>query len=403
MGKKILFITNTLGQGGAEVALLELLHALAKKPEFSLSLYVLLEQGELISRLPKEVKLLGDHYSKASVLSHEGRCIYRKRMLELMFAKGLIFKRFSYLIRNFWKMYRNGKVWPYKLGFRILADGAKRFNETYDVAIAYLEGAATYYLADYVNAKYKIAWLHIDYQSAGYSKQLDLHCYDKIDQIYTVSDEIRAGFLAVYPECAQRCQVFPNLLDPNRIRVLSREHGGFCDGFQGFRILTIARLTYAKGLDVNIEAMRLLKEAGIWLRWYVLGEGDLRRSLEKQIKEAGLIGDFILLGNKANPYPYIRQSDVYVQASRFEGKSIAVQEAQILHKAIIVSDCPGNREQVVDGSDGLIVPLEASAIATAIQKVLQDSKQRAAMGLRAGERNFFDKHTFQTFVEALKR
>ena len=62
-------------------------------------------------------------------------------------------------------------------------------------------------------------------------------------------------------------------------------------------------------------------------------------------------------GAVANPFPYFKQSDIYVHASRFEGKSIAIQEAQTLGCAIIASDCNGNREQIIDGEDGLLCEL----------------------------------------------
>ena len=76
--------------------------------------------------------------------------------------------------------------------------------------------------------------------------------------------------------------------------------------------------------------------------------------LEKQREELGLTGDFLMPGAVANPFPYFKQSDIYVHASRFEGKSIAIQEAQTLGCAIIASDCNGNREQIIDGEDGLL-------------------------------------------------
>ena len=70
-----------------------------------------------------------------------------------------------------------------------------------------------------------------------------------------------------------------------------------------------------------------------------------------------------------NPYPYLRQADVYVHASRFEGKSIAIQEAQVLGKAIVVSDCSGNREQVEPGKDGLMCDLTPEAVCRELKKV----------------------------------
>ena len=120
------------------------------------------------------------------------------------------------------------------------------------------------------------------------------------------------------------------------------------------RLLTVGRLTSQKAYEIAIDAMKLLKEKGVQAHWYVLGEGELREVLQRQINRLGLEKDFLLLGAVENPYPYYAQCDLYVHATRFEGKSIAVQEAKILGCPILVSDCNGNREQVKDGVDGYV-------------------------------------------------
>ena len=121
--------------------------------------------------------------------------------------------------------------------------------------------------------------------------------------------------------------------------------------------------------------MKILKDQGVNLRWYVLGEGELRHRLQQKIDCLGLTEDFILLGAKENPYPYYKQCDLYVHATQFEGKSIAVQEAQILGCAILVSDCSGNREQVNDGIDGALCHLSAEDISRNIKVLLADEKK----------------------------
>ncbi len=121
--------------------------------------------------------------------------------------------------------------------------------------------------------------------------------------------------------------------------------------------------------------MKLLKDQGVNVRWYVLGEGELKEQLQQKIDSLGLTGDFILLGAEENPYPYYKQCDLYVHATRFEGKSIAVQEAQVLGCAILVSDCSGNREQVNDGIDGSLCQLSAEDISRNIKELLEDDEK----------------------------
>lgn len=125
---------------------------------------------------------------------------------------------------------------------------------------------------------------------------------------------------------------------------------------------------------------------GYALRWYVLGEGDERAALERQIAELGLKNDFLLLGAVENPYPYYQQCDIYVHATRFEGKSIAIQEAQTLGCAIIASDCNGNREQIVPDEDGLLCELTPEGICESVAELLENEEKRIRLSRAAGEK-----------------
>ena len=133
--------------------------------------------------------------------------------------------------------------------------------------------------------------------------------------------------------------------------------------------------------------MKIIKDSGCKARWYVLGEGSEREMLEKKIAQFGLQKDFLLLGAVENPYPYYAQADIYVHATRFEGKSIAIQEAQILGCPVIASDCNGNREQIENGIDGILCSLTPEAIADSIKELIADPKKREEYAKRAQNRN----------------
>lgn len=388
--KKLLFVINTLGQAGAETALLELLRHL-KPEEYEISLYVLMGQGEMVHELPDYVKLLNKRYDAASVLSREGKGCLRKNVLRALLVRGTAIRLLPYMIKNFCMMLRRGRVLPDKLLWRALSDGGERFDTHYDLAVAYLEGGSTYYVANHVNADKKAAFVHVDYEKAGYTRGLDRACYVSFDRVFTVSDEVRRSFLKVYPECEERTEVFHNLLNPERIRSRAKLSGGFDDGYEGMRILSVGRLTAQKAFEVSIEAMKLLKDKGERVRWYVLGDGDQRKALEEKVKQLGLEEDFLMPGAVSNPYPYMAQADIYVHASRFEGKSIAIQEAQILGKPILVSDCSGNREQVLPKVDGLMCELTPEGICQGITELLHDEALRLRLGEAAQKRNTEDK------------
>lgn len=398
MKKKILFVINTMGQGGAETALLELLRRM--DPEsYEMSLLVLLGQGELIQRLPSYVRLLNKDYDETSVLTAEGRKHLRRHMLKVLLGKGALLRALPYLLKQLFIMLKKGRVLADKLLWRAAAMGAPAVREHFDMAVAYLEGGSAYYVADYVDADVKAGFIHIDYVRAGYTRSLDRDCYTKFRRVFCVSGEVLKGFRSVYPEVES--QVFHNLISQEKIRELAREPGGFGDGFQGVRILTVGRLNAQKGLEVSISAMRLLKEAGIQARWYVLGEGDEREHLEAYIRQQGLEEDFLLPGTVANPYPWFAQADLYVHATRYEGKSIAIQEAQTLGCAILVSDCSGNREQVEDGVDGLLCELTPEAVRDGILKLLRDEGLRGRLKEGAARKKLENEEEMQKEMDKL--
>lgn len=373
--KKLLFVINTLGLAGAEKALVELLRAI-DPTRYELSLYVMLPCGEVAAELPASVRRLNRRLRPCPVTGREGRAVCARTMLASLLRRGTGLRLLPYLLRNHRAQKRAGRVQWDKLCWRALSDGAPRLRETYDLAVAYLEGASTYYVADHVRAKHKAAFVHIDYQDAGYTPALDCGCYDAFERVCVVSREVGDRFLAVYPQYREKVRLFHNLVDAERIRQRAREPGGFEDDFTGTRLLSVGRLHPQKAYDLAIPAMKCLAEQGRDLRWYVLGEGAERPRLERMIDELGLRGRFVLLGAVGNPYPYMQQADIYMHVTRFEGKSIAIEEAQALGKPIIASDCTGNREQISPEVDGLLIPLTVDDIAAAVARLLDDAPLR---------------------------
>ena len=399
--KKLLFVINTLGYGGAERALLNLLGAL-DPAQYQISLFVLTGQGELIHELPAYVGILNADYNDCSVLTKAGRTHLLRCVLRAGIGKGLLVKRARYLLKNLYRMCREKRIQADKLCWRILAEGAPAPEGEYDLAVAYLEGGATYYVADRVRAKKKAAFVHIDYAQAGYGKALDLDCYQRMDHIFTVSNEVKEHFLEVYPSYENKVSVFPNLVDQKRVCRLAEEGEGFSDAFHGVRILTVGRLTEQKRYDVAIDAMVLLKKTSpVPVRWYVLGEGALREQLERQIQKLGLEKEFHLLGVKANPFPYYRGCDLYVHATGYEGKSIAIQEAQILGKPILATDCSGNREQIEPDVDGRLCRLDSQSVSDEILWMIAHPDRCKAYGQRARQKSLDSSAGFDAFFALL--
>lgn len=393
--QRILFVINTMGRAGAEVALLELLRKLDKN-KYDVSLYVLMGQGEMIEQVPDYVRILNPVFNNISVLSEKGRHGLLKIVLTAFFRNGKYIRKCGYVVKNLILMMRKGKIQKDKLLWRVVSDGALRFEEEFDLSVAWLEGGSAYYVSDWVKSKKKVSFIHIDYEKAGYTREMDQGCWDQFDRIFVVSADAKKKFLRVYPEYKDKTVLFHNIINQEYIRSQAKEPGGFSDNYTGIRILTVGRLVYQKGFDIAIKAMKRLKELNCQARWYVLGEGEQRKDLEREITALGLENDFLLLGTVKNPYPYYEQADLYVHAVRFEGQGIAVQEAQVLGCPVIVSDYCGSYEQIGNGKYGISCELTPESISASIEYLLGDEKLRRKMsqmafskGVQSGQEKIF--------------
>ncbi|REJ13336.1 MAG: glycosyltransferase [Paenibacillaceae bacterium] len=363
----LLFVMNHLHCGGAERALVSLLGAL-DNDKYEVDLLLFKREGVFLASLPPEVRVL------------EEPCAYRlfDMPIERALGKALRSGRPDHalarliagaIIRTEPLPARSDqRIWRYMAW--CLPSPAKR----YDCAIGFLERGPIYYVLDKVKAERKIGWIHIDYDRLGMDPAFDDPYFGRLDHLVTVSEECAAVLKMRFPRHRDKIRVIHNIVSPGTIRRMAEaETGDLYGRREGETIIVSAgRLHPQKGFDMAIDACKLLAEQGRRVRWFVLGEGDERERLTKLIRERGLEEQFILLGVKANPYPYMRQADIYVQPSRFEGKPIAVDEAKMLGLPILVTDYRAAGGQIVHGENGLIAAMEPGAIAEGIARLMDD-------------------------------
>lgn len=142
------------------------------------------------------------------------------------------------------------------------------------------------------------------------------------------------------------------------------------------RLLSIGRFTEAKNYDNVPDICRRMLNEGVDVKWFIIGFGGDEQLIRQKIDEAGMQEHVIILGKRSNPYPYIKACDIYVQPSRYEGKSVTVREAQMLCKPVVVTDYPTAKSQIRNGVDGVIVPMDNAACAKGIAEVILDKKLR---------------------------
>lgn len=380
--KRVLFVINTMGRAGAEVSLLNLLYEMPE--DLEIDLLVLLGQGEMLADIPSRVNIINKKINKTPVNSAKGAGVLKRTVLKALLLKGGIFKDGSYILKNYSLMKQKGEVKKDKLLWRVISDTTKIIPKRYDLAVAFLEGGSAYYVAERVDAEKKVAFIHVDHEKAGYTKELDKNSYEVFDKIFTVSEEVRTSFIKIHPDLYKYTDIFRNILNADLIKKKSCESLPipekikifFDSEYKGLKLLTIGRLTRQKNWEKSILAAGLLKQKGIDFRWLLLGEGEERNVLSEKIKAANVEDCFFMPGAVENPYPYIKQCDIYVHCSAYEGKSIAIQEAKILGKPLVVSDVPGNREQVDNNKNGLLVHFKSNRIADGIIALSKDEAMK---------------------------
>jgi len=374
--KKILFVINTMGRAGAEKVLTALLRQL--DPDLvEVDLLSLIPRGEMYSRVPEFVNILNTEPIMASVLDKDGKKYVKRHVFKALLKKARFISYLPYALKNIKAQKKRGRVMPDKLFWKLISDSAPRFSKEYDLAVGYTEGASTYYVANYVFAKKKVSFIHVDFLTAGYIPALEKQYYDVMDNIFCVSIAVRQNFADLFPQYDEKTKVFNNIVTPEEIIGRCDEFDPYQDGFNGTRFLTVARLHFQKGLDIAIKTFAKLKKMGYNnIKWYVLGEGDERGNLESLISEHGLQDDFILFGASMNPYPYINGCDIYIQPSRFEGYCIALTEALILGKPAIVTDFAGARDQIIPGETGIITTLLNENLLNCIKNLLDNPEKK---------------------------
>ncbi|MGL5351796.1 MAG: glycosyltransferase, partial [Clostridium sp.] len=332
MKKTILFSIDSLECAGAEKSLTTLLK-LIDYSKYDVDLMMFAHGGTLQDLVPKEVTILKPlKYSEFTELTLKRSLIYSMKKYHFKMITARI--KFSLIIRKF--NYSN--VEKAREFWKCTSDVIESNPKEYDIGISYAQGIPTFYVAEKIKAKKKIAWVNTSYILSDEDKNFQRKYYDKYHNIIAVSHSAKNILIGTFPEYEEKIGVIYDINNPEFILEMAKVNKGYDDGFDGIRLLTIGRLAEGKDYFTAMEACKKLKEKGIKFKWYALGEGSLKESLEIYIKENKITEDFVFLGLKTNPYPFIKNCDIYVQTSKFEGFGLAIAEARMLNKPVVTTN-----------------------------------------------------------------
>lgn len=354
-----------MGLGGAEKALVSLLNSIDySKYDIDLQLYN--GKGFNLQFIPSNVNVLNP-------ISENNEYYKRfKPLIKDQLSKGRIDVVLRRLLFGMASVFAKNDVEAKYYQWRFVRKYIQNNPKKYDIAIGYLDGTPHYYVIDKVSADKKICWIHNDYSKMPTCKK-DYNYLKKADKVVTISPKCVEEVKHYFPKLREVDLAY-NINSPTLINQLANmfypEEYQDCNSF---KILSIGRLCEQKAYHFAVKAAKILKEKGHDFQWFIIGDGELKEELLHLIKSENVNDCIHLLGLKENPYPYIKNCDLVVQCSIYEGKSIALDEAKILHRPIVCTDYNSARDQVIDQVEGLIVPISENGVAEGIEQLMSDS------------------------------
>ncbi|ODG93168.1 hypothetical protein BED47_16835 [Gottfriedia luciferensis] len=343
--RKILFVIPSLGGGGAERILVDLLNkivSLDTENRYSISVFSI-TGGVLESQLSEKIKII-KILKNSSFTSWKFKAI--KIFLRLISPK---------MLRNILRL---------------------KIKEKYDTEVAFLEGFPIKYISKSLSEK--IGWIHTDLDNYNYcknyflNKKQETRIYSEIDRLAFVSSNSKAGYIKYFnleknSELKDKLFTLENPIDIDRVENLAKRDCDITDKF----ICSVGRLSHEKGYDRLIDAFSKINSEN--LKLVIVGSGPLKTKILELIKEKKLEEKIIIIPFTDNPYIYIANAEFFISSSRVEGYPTVVTEALILKKPV-VSTRTGAASILKEGKYGLLVDNSTEGIYSGIKRMVYEKE-----------------------------
>lgn len=383
--KKILFYTSGIGLGGVEKVLIELLRFIDKE---KFDIKVAFQNGDeryFEDKLPKQIN-------------------YKFMLDEKIINRTIYFK-----IRKKNIFYKLGYLFMRKYEKFIIKKEFLKFSNDRDIIIDFKSG--DFYKTIQLNKKAKkICWLHNEITKVvNYEKRkIKLEkFFNTCEKIICICNEMKENLEKEMPTLKDKVEVIYNCFDiehieneANNTRDLSDEEKKLLkDNY----FIMVGRLDdVQKDYSTLIKAFRFYINKYLKSKYklYLLGDGPDREKIEKLLRQEKLDKEVILLGAKKNPYPWIKEAEMLVHSSKFEGLPTVLIEALILGKKIISTNCPtGPKEILENGEVGRLV--QVSNIQEMTQAIEEELNKRVDIKKLKEARKRFDGNTIIKKIEKL--
>lgn len=365
--KRILFVIDSLRVGGIQTALINLLKKI-DYDKYQIDLALFHYQDSYKKNIPAQVNIIsmpfllntmnysGDEVKSASIV-----CWIVKKTMALLCR--ILGSNFVYS--------------------RVLKKVPK-LETQYDWAFSFtnnVNNKSTYFgvnkfVLENVKANRKATWLHVDYDAMNMNNELNNNEYRQFDEIIHVSEAVRNSFLRYLPELESRSSVIYNIIDENTVVEKSRRYE--VPEKDGFKLITVARLDQNKNVAEGLRIAQRLKNDGLQFTWLIIGDGPARNELEEFSRQHGLADCIEFLGYLDNPFPYVKNSNLYVSNSLSESFGLSIIEANTLGIPAVVRKYPAASEIIEDGKNGFIAENEEEMYLI-IKELIMDKQKYLAM------------------------
>ena len=360
--------------GGVERSLLGLLDAIDYN-EYDVDLFLFSHTGEFMPLINENVNLLPE-YKLFSYINWPIAQLIKKG--KLFIASIRLFSKIYGALRS--KITKTPSI-NISLCKKIIAAIVPKINTHYNIALGFF--GPHYFLNDKVLADKKIGWVHTDYGSPTELPDIKFTkpMWAKLDYIACVSEQVKTSFDRLYPTLEKKSIVIENILSSNFITNRANEFAVKKEmpDNTSTKILSVGRFCTAKAFDEVVLASDKLLHKGYDFKWYLIGYGPDEQLIKNLINKHNLQDTVIILGKKDNPYPYIKECDIYAQPSRYEGKAVTVIEAQILNKPVMITRYATSAAQLQEGVDGYICEMGIDGIVDGIEYLINHPEIRDAL------------------------
>lgn len=397
--KKIFIMAHSLEIGGAERALLGLLENI-DTTQYQVDLFLLRHQGELMEYLPKTINLLPEN-PKYSALGIPISVVLRRGQFKVALARYKGKRKALQRIKQL-KMVGDNNIineYSHKYTMNVLPEISQ---VEYDLAISFM--SPHYFVAHKINAKRKIAWIHTDYATFQVDVESELKMWNEYDNIVSISEDVSKSFLKTFPSLKSKIILIENIMPIRYMKILAKSFSVEKEMpfDNSIKLLTLGRFVYQKKMEEIPVICKKIREINLNVKWYIIGFGNDEELIQKKIIENGMKDYVIILGKKANPYPYIKACDFYIQPSRYEGKSIAVREAQAFHKPVVITDYSTASSQLEDGMDGIIVPMDIEKTAEGIAALIKNKELQKKLCNNMKKRDYVKQKEIEKIYQLMR-